>query len=73
MNLPRAQTRLRAESEQLLREQALSSGAHGPPRPPRTPAVEPLDLNKLQVGLPPGWRCRAGIDDDWAWRGSSNQ
>lgn len=57
MNLPPAQTRLRAESEQLLRRQALSSGAHGPPRPPRTPAVEPLDLNKLQVGLPPGWRC----------------
>ena len=62
MNLPNAQARLRVESEQLLREQALSSGARGPPRPPNPPAVEPLDLNKLQVGLPPGWRCHEHQD-----------
>ena len=62
MNLPPAQARLRAESEQLLREQALSSGAHGPPRPPNPPTVEPLDLNKLQIGLPPGWRCHEHQD-----------
>ena len=62
MNLPPAQARLRAESEQLLREKALSSGAHGPPRPPNPPTVEPLDLNKLQVGLPPGWRCHEHQD-----------
>ena len=37
MNLPNAQARLRVESEQLLREQALSSGARGPPRPPNPP------------------------------------
>lgn len=53
-----AQARLRADGTALLRAQASSSAAaHWPPRPPQRPAVEPLDLAQLNLGLPTGWRC----------------
>ena len=53
-----AQARLRADGTALLRAQASSSAAaHWPPRPPQPPAVEPLDLAQLNLGLPTGWRC----------------